>query len=132
METPQYRAIQANYDGLVKAIETTVEEVARKAFTYNLISNSQLKQAENTFEIGYSRASKLLSTILTRVEVKLALYDVFMRTLKEIPVLMDIVSKVEEDAEKYESNCRTTSYAVQETSRDADSLYRATNIGKLS
>ena len=88
--TIEYQVFQANFDRLVTTVSSDVEPVARKSFTKNLISSSNMNSAGNKFHSEHYRASTLMSQILGKVEEKRNNFHVFMSILQSIPTLRSI------------------------------------------
>ena len=85
--TRAYKVFQENFAGLVTAVTSDVEGVARSSLGKNLISKNNKAAAENPYHNADSRASTLLGQIHNKIEEKADNFEVFMTILYNMPNL---------------------------------------------
>ena len=101
--SPQYRATRALFALLVNGVKFAVEDVASKAFQYNLINSQSLGNATNPYEDQAHRANKLLQAILAQVEQNSTHFDEFVDILQNVPSLKELAVKLEAEFKTQES-----------------------------
>ena len=93
-KTPQYRAIKSNYTDLGSSLEPVLRRVTAKCFEKDLISTAERDKANNKGEPEAERSGGLVDTILKKIESNIKWYDIFMKILKELTELDDIVQTI--------------------------------------
>ncbi len=93
-KTPQYKAIKSNYTDLGSSLEPVLRRVTAKCFEKNLISTTEKDKANNKGEPKAERSEDLVDTILKKIESNIKSYDIFMKILKELTELDDIVQTI--------------------------------------
>ena len=91
-KTPKYQAFLEQYDNLVDAVEPVIGKLARKLrlSEKKFVSESSLKEAENTAKDLDSRVRNLLSHILKKIEEEDSNFDTFVDILKGIQKLKHV------------------------------------------
>ena len=91
-KTPKYQAFLDQYDSLVDAVEPVIGKLARKLrlSEKKFVSESSLKEAENTAKDLDSRVRNLLSHILKKIEEEDSNFDTFVDILKGIQKLKHV------------------------------------------
>ena len=102
--SPQYRASRALFALLVNGVKSAVEDVASKAFQYNLINSQSLDNATNPNKDEAHRANKLLQAILAQVEQNSTHFDTFVDILQSVPSLKELAVKLEAEFKTQESS----------------------------
>lgn len=86
----EYKTVQTNFDRIAKAVGSSIEAVARKAFERNLISEENMISAINVHSEISSRSTYLLARIMNKVEENKEHFQTFISILRSILTLNDL------------------------------------------
>lgn len=85
--TKEYRLFLCNISRLSEGTSHAVEEFATKAHEKQLIATARVEEATCLYISSYIRASNLLQTLLTRIQLDSNIFYTVCDILKSIPAL---------------------------------------------
>jgi len=122
----EYRVVQDHFESLVEHSQHVLTSLANSLFSEGIISRYEHRNTTDDYQTPYNRATKLVDSILTKVEDSNANFQTFIFVLKENR-LHDIAEKLELSFKKAESSNYNNSTANLKDKRSADKLVNSSS-----
>lgn len=95
----EYLTLVESTSFLARAISIDPLEIAQKCFEQSMFSEDQMRSVQLDAKDSYTKASELVTLVTTKIQDFPEKFHVFMRILRELHYMQDVVIKVNE---KYE------------------------------
>ncbi len=98
------KVVQMQYNYLVNGVAADLHRIAIRAYAENLITKPTFQNVTNPVTNETDRATRLVSAIQTSIGIRHEAFDVFLKILREEPVvskLADTLEKALIDLEKH-------------------------------
>ena len=103
----EYKVVKKHFGPIVRSIQHVLPVLANELFSSDLISDVEHGDAMNSNQSKYSRASVVMKSILSKIEIDISCYSKFVSALKDSD-LEDFATTVLESSLKSEKACSST------------------------